>query len=74
MTRDEVPAAVTQILARAARWMPTEKQPFYDGVERTLQVFGVAVRDQLWALECLEPIREDMEKAVDGPIVITFYK
>lgn len=73
MTRDEVPAAVTRVLGRRARWVPRELRVFYyDGVERTLQVFDVPVRDQMRALESLDGIREEIETAAGGPVIILF--
>ena len=71
MTRDQIAERVAALLSRPVRW--ASPLFYYDGCERTLQVFNADVPDQLEMLRQLEPHRPDLEKAAGGPIVVMFF-
>lgn len=56
------------------RWTPKERLVGdYDGRERTLEVFNANARDQLQLRTRLRPIREAIESACGGSLVIIFH-
>lgn len=74
MTREEVPAFVTSVLRRDARWAEaTELLVAYDGHQRTMLVFEVEAREQMQMLEAVHPHQPALEAAAGGPIVFIFF-
>jgi hypothetical protein len=45
----------------------------YDGRERTLEVFNADARDQRVLVRRLRPVREELELAAGGPVVVIFH-
>jgi hypothetical protein len=45
----------------------------YDGRERTIEVFNADALDQRALLRRLRPVREELELAVSGPVVVVFH-
>ena len=45
----------------------------YDGRERTLEVFNADAKDQRMLLRRLRPVREELELAAGGPVIVIFH-
>ena len=45
----------------------------YDGRERTLEVFNADARDQRVLVRRLRPVREELELAAGGPVIVIFH-
>lgn len=55
-------------------WLdPTTHVMYFDGIERTLEVFNADVCDQRVLIRAFRPLREHVEAALKGPVVIIFH-
>lgn len=59
---------------RPARWAEVSNLVGdYDGRERTLEVFNADAKDQRMLLRRLRPLREELELAAGGPVIVIFH-
>jgi hypothetical protein len=73
MTRDEVVSAVREVVdGRHVRWR-SPGGVYFDGAERTLEIYDVEARDQLVLLKGLREMRTAIDDAAGGPVVYIFY-
>lgn len=71
--RDAVALRVSELLnGRPVRWARNVVGD-YDGRDRTLEVFNADPREQRELLRWFRPVREELETAVGGPIIIVFH-
>lgn len=76
LTRDEVPTRVSELMGgKVVRWKPLDQPPFafFEGVERTLEVFDTEVRERRRLYDVLEPEWPELYAAAGGHIVLLFY-
>jgi hypothetical protein len=73
--REQILQRVTEMLGdRPVRW--ADSRQFigdYDGRERTLEVFNTDASAQRESLHLMRPIREELEAAAGGPVVVIFH-
>jgi hypothetical protein len=73
--REDWPKRLRDIMdGRPVRWAeaPTLVGD-YDGRERTLEVFNSDAKDQRMLLRRLRPVREELELAAGGPVIVIFH-
>lgn len=71
MKREDIPEVVSKLMDhRPVRWAETAL--YFEGCERTLEVFNAAVPDQHGLLRRLRPLRAELQEAAGGPLVILF--
>jgi hypothetical protein len=75
MNRDMVPfLASARVGDRPVRWAPPDvASGDYDGRERSLEIFRVAPAERRDLLRALRPIRDEIEAAAGGPVVVIFH-
>jgi hypothetical protein len=59
---------------RPVRWVGSSNLVGdYDGRERTLEVFNADAKDQRMLVRRLRPVRDDLELAAGGPVIVIFH-
>jgi hypothetical protein len=59
---------------RPVRWADPERLVGdYDGRERTLEVFNADAAEQRPLIRRLRPLRQELESALGGPVVVIFH-
>ena len=59
---------------RPVRWAePPNLVGDYDGRDRTLEVFNADAKEQRMLLRRLRPVREALEHAAGGPVIVIFH-
>lgn len=72
LDRKAVPVRVSELLdRRPVRW--GEMVGDYDGREHTLEIFDADANEQRGLLRKLRPVREALDEAAGGPIVLVFH-
>lgn len=72
LDRKAVPLRVSELLdRRPVRW--GEAVGDYDGHERTLEIFDADAHEQRGLLRRLRPVRDALDEAAGGPLVIVFH-
>lgn len=71
----DVPQRVSELLGgRVVCWSPSDRLVGdYDGRQRTLEVFHAALGEQMDLLRRLRPVREEIERLIEGPLVVIFH-
>jgi hypothetical protein len=71
---DFVPQLVLLFDGRPVRWAgPPQTLGDYEGNDRTLEVFNADAAEQLELLRRLRPMRDELESAAGGPVIIIFH-
>jgi hypothetical protein len=73
--RESWPKRIRDVMdGRPVRWADAPNLVGdYDGRERTLEVFDADAKDQRLLLRRLRPIREELEQAAGGPVLVIFH-
>ena len=71
MSKQDIPHFISKIIKRPVRWAKPIGD--YEGRERTIEVFNADLQDQLSLLKEINKHKDQINKIVDGPLVVVFH-